>query len=133
MPEQVARQADVAAGNRLAHPARRADLAVPCDRLDTRHAEVVFGAERSQALGIARPLVAEPEIEADHHVAHAEAARQHVMHELLGRLAHQVFVEGEREQVPDAELGQKTRLDPKRREPVAHGPGPAPRAGAARR
>jgi hypothetical protein len=60
--------------------------------------------------------VAETEIEADHDVAHAEAAGQHVVHELLGRLAQQVFVEGEREQVRDAELGQQARLDPKRRE-----------------
>jgi hypothetical protein len=39
------------------------------------------------------------------------------VYELLGRLAHQVFIEGEREQMLDAEFGQKARLDPKRREP----------------
>ena len=67
MPEQVARQADVAAGDR---PRTRLDEQTsPCQRhrLDAGHAEVVFGSERA-GLGIARPLVAEPEIEADHHV-----------------------------------------------------------------
>ena len=99
-----------------ADPARGADFAAPGHRLDQRHAEAVLATERGQEVGVAGAPVSEAKVEADHHVAHAEPARQHVVHELLGRLAHEMLVEGEREQLADAEFLQDAYLGPEWRQ-----------------
>ena len=51
------------------------------------------GARLPQRLGIARASLAEPEVVADHHVAHAEALHQHARDERLGRQPRQGGVE----------------------------------------
>ena len=61
--------------------------------------------------------MAEAEVVADHDLAHAEPAREHVVDELGGRLLPEMLGEGEREQMLDAELGEQPRLDPEGREP----------------
>ena len=117
MREQIPRERHVARGDRGAHPARGADLALPGDRLDPADAEAVVLAECSEHLDVACPPVAEAEVLADHDLARAEPAREHVVDELGGGLLAEVVGEGEREQILDPELGQEPRLDPERREP----------------
>ena len=110
-------QRHLAGRDRGAHAARRADLALPGDRLDPADVEAVVQAQRSQHLDVAGPPVAEAEILADHDLAHAEPAREHVVDELDRRLLAQMLGEGEREQLLDPELGQQPRLDPERGQP----------------
>ncbi len=76
--------------------------------------KLVLLAEGGERRGVARPLVAEAKVEADHDVADAEPAREHVVDEALGRFGHQMPIERQDVQVIDPEPGQEARLDPQR-------------------
>jgi hypothetical protein len=74
-------------------------------------------ARRVQHGVVARALGAEAEIVAHQHIAHAQAAHQHVVDEGLGRLGGQARVEGQHHGLLDAaarQLGQLVAQVPMR-------------------
>ena len=76
-----------------------------------------LGAHRLQQGHVARPLVAEAEIPAHHHMPRGQVGDKYFSDEGLGRLEREGMIEVLHEEVVDARLLQSVRLGPQRGKP----------------